>query len=120
MDQRIEHAAAAERLALCAALAVGVGGVMVFGSVVAGVGEWVEGRQLRTVAGWAIPALLLAVTAAAVAIRAVRTGKSGRLDRMPLHSRHVKTVASLDLPARPGHLVVPACAPVRRDRWVEA
>jgi cytochrome bd-type quinol oxidase subunit 2 len=79
MVQRIWHAAEAARLAQWAALAAGVGGVMVFGSVVAGVGEWVEGRQLDTVAGWAIPALLLAVTAAAVAIRAVHTGEGRRV-----------------------------------------
>jgi cytochrome bd-type quinol oxidase subunit 2 len=79
MDQRLEQAAEAARLAQWGALAVAVGGVMVFGSVVAGVGEWVEGRQLRTVAGWAVPALVLAVTAAAVALSAVWTGMGRRV-----------------------------------------
>ncbi len=54
-----------------AALVLSLAGVVTFGSIVAGVGEWVEGRDLSVVLPWALPALLasaLAATAAVVCI----------------------------------------------------
>lgn len=79
MSQHDENVVGPARHAAWASLAVGVAGVMLFGSVVAGVGEWVEGRQLQTVSSWAIPGLLLAAVAGVVAMRALRRGKGHRL-----------------------------------------
>lgn len=78
MNQHVEDVAGPARLATWGSLAVGVTGVILFGSVVAGVGGWMEGRQLQTVGPWAIPGLVLAVVAGTVAIRALRTGKGHR------------------------------------------
>jgi hypothetical protein len=78
-DQRTVDVAGPARLVPWAVLVVSIGGVTLFGSVVAGVGDWMEGRELQTVGAWAIPALLLAATALAVAIHAVRTGRGQRM-----------------------------------------
>lgn len=67
------------RVAAAASLAVGFTGVAVFGSVVAAIGEWVEGRQLETVAGWAIPGLTLAVLGTLASMRALFVGKGRRI-----------------------------------------
>jgi hypothetical protein len=64
---------------LVAGLAVSLLGVGVFGSVVGAVGEWVEGRELATVAPWALPALGLALAASATSARALLTARSRRL-----------------------------------------
>jgi hypothetical protein len=45
----------------------GLVALWVFGSVVVGVGGWVEGRQLGTVAPWALPGLALALLASGIA-----------------------------------------------------
>jgi hypothetical protein len=79
MSQHVENVAGPARHATWASLAVGVAGVTLFGSVVTGVGEWMEGRQLQTVGAWAIPGLLLAAVTGVVAIRALRTGKGHRM-----------------------------------------
>jgi hypothetical protein len=75
MNQHVEGVSGSARIATWGSLAAGVIGVMLFGSVVAGIGDWMEGRQLRTVGPWAIPALLLAAAAGTAAIRVLRTGK---------------------------------------------
>ena len=67
------------RLAAVASLAVSLVGVAVFGSVVAAVGDWVEGRELETVAPWAIPGLALAVVAGVASIRALVAGDGRRI-----------------------------------------
>ena len=79
MDEHVDDFAGPARLAIWGSLAVGMTGVMLFGSVVAGVGGWMEGRQLQTVGPWAIPGLLLAAVAGTVAIRALRTGTGHRI-----------------------------------------
>lgn len=63
------------KLASSGSLVVAAIGVVVFGSIVTGVGDWVEGRQLSTVAPWAIPGLALAVLGCLTAIRALLVGK---------------------------------------------
>lgn len=79
MSQQAENVVGPARVATWASLAVGVAAVMLFGSVVAGVGDWMDGRQLQTVGRWAIPGLLLAAVANVVAIRALRRGKGHRM-----------------------------------------
>jgi len=78
MSHHMQKVGAHGRLAAWASLAAGGAGVLLFGSVVGGVGDWVEGRQLQTVAPWAIPGLILAVVASLVAALALRTGKGHR------------------------------------------
>jgi len=63
------------QLASSGSLVVAAIGLVVFGSIVTGVGDWVEGRQLSTVAPWAIPGLALAILACLTAIRALLVGK---------------------------------------------
>lgn len=63
------------QLASSGSLVVAAIGVVVFGSIVTGVGDWVEGRQLSTVAPWAIPGLALGILACLKAIRAVLVGR---------------------------------------------
>jgi hypothetical protein len=77
-----------------ACLAVDLVGVAVFGSVIAAVGEWVEGRQLETVAGWAIPGLSLAVLATLASIRTLLLGE-GRWSALALSFIVVATLLSL-------------------------
>lgn len=79
MNHHLAGVAGPARLAIWGVLAVGGTGVMLFGSAVAGVGDWMEGRRLQTVGSWAIPGLLLAAVAGTVAIRALRTGKGYRI-----------------------------------------
>jgi crotonobetainyl-CoA:carnitine CoA-transferase CaiB-like acyl-CoA transferase len=79
MDWRVEGVARRARLPIVGSLVAGVTGMLLFGSVVAGVGEWMQGRQLRTVGPWAIPGLLLAVAAGTVALHDLRTGKGQRV-----------------------------------------
>lgn len=79
MNEHVEDFAGPGRLATWGSLAVAVVGVMLFGSVVAGVGDWMDGRRLQTVGPWAIPGLLLAAVAGTVAIRALRTGRGHRI-----------------------------------------
>jgi hypothetical protein len=76
------HAARPTSLACLVAwtsLVAAVIGAILFGSIVAGVGEWVEGRELQTVAGWAIPALVLAVVCCLAAARALIVGRGSQV-----------------------------------------
>ena len=57
--------------AAVASLAVSLVGVTVFGSFVAEVGDWAQGREFETVAAWALPGLGLAVLAGLAAVRAL-------------------------------------------------
>lgn len=57
------------------ALTVAVIGAVLFGSILTGVGDWVEGRQLQTVAPWAIPGLVLTTLACLTAVRALLANK---------------------------------------------
>ena len=66
-------------LAGWASLCVGVAGVLLYGSVVGGAGDWVEGRQLQTVAPWAMPGLMLALVSSLAAARVLLQGKGHRL-----------------------------------------
>ena len=79
MNQRTVDGAGPARLVSWAVLVVSIGGVILFGSVVADVGDWIQGRQLQTVGAWAIPGLLLAAMALVVATHAVRKGKAQRM-----------------------------------------
>lgn len=54
------------------ALVVSLAGVVAFGSIVGGFGEWVEGRDFPVVLPWALPALLTSAAAAVVSLIAVR------------------------------------------------
>jgi hypothetical protein len=74
-----EHVGRPARLAAWASLTVGAAGVLLFGSVVGGVGDWVEGRQLQTVAPWAIPGLMLAAVASLMAVLALLKNKGHQL-----------------------------------------
>ncbi len=65
------------RVAAAASLVVGLVGVIVFGSYLLAIGGDAEGRQLGTVAPWALPGLALAAVTAAVAGRALR-GRAGQ------------------------------------------
>ncbi len=75
MSDHIQKVGRPRRVAAWASLAVGAAGVLLFGSVIGGLGDWVEGRQLQTVAPWAVPGLLLALLASLVAILVLRAGK---------------------------------------------
>lgn len=55
-----------------AALVVSLAGVVTFGSIVGGVGGWVEGRDLPVVLPWALPAFLASALAAAASAATVR------------------------------------------------
>ncbi len=74
--QSEQQARAGARIpAVLVALGVAFVGLVTFGSVVAGIGEWVEGRDLSVVLPWALPALVasaLAVTTSMVALRVPR------------------------------------------------
>ncbi len=67
------------RLAAVTSLVVGLVGLAVFGSYVLAVGGDAEGRQLGTVAPWALPGLALAALTAAVAVRAMRVQAGHRI-----------------------------------------
>ena len=60
-------------------LAVSLVAMAVFGSVVTAVGDWVEGRQLGTVAVWALPGLSLAVLAGLASMGALHLRKGHRI-----------------------------------------
>lgn len=78
MEQHAAGPATPGRLVAWTSLLVGLVAMVIFGSVVAGVGEWVEGRELQTVAPWAIPALVLAAVSSLAASRALMVGKGSR------------------------------------------
>lgn len=59
-------------LAAFGALVVSLAGVVTFGSIVGGFGEWVEGRDLPVVLPWALPALVASAAAAVASLFAVR------------------------------------------------
>ena len=61
---------------LVAALVVSLAGLVAFGSLVAGTGEWVEGRDLPVVLPWALPALVVSAVATAASIAALRTRRA--------------------------------------------
>lgn len=79
MEHHAAEPASPSRLVAWTTLLVGLIGMMLFGSIVAGEGEWVEGRELQTVAPWAIPALVLAVVSSLAASRALIVGKGSRV-----------------------------------------
>lgn len=58
--------------ALLVALFVSLGGLVTFASLVAGAGEWVEGRDVFVVLPWALPALVASAAATAASIAALR------------------------------------------------
>lgn len=64
------------RAAGIGALAVSLTGLAVFGSVVAGVGDWMQGRELSVVLPWALPALVVSAVATAASLTAVRTRRA--------------------------------------------
>lgn len=66
-----------------AALVVSLAGVVTFGSIVVGAGEWVEGRDLSVVLPWALPALLGSALAAAASVVAVRPRRATSLAMLP-------------------------------------
>lgn len=76
--KRVEKDTRGARLATWGSLCLAAAGVLLFGSVVGAVGAWMEGRQLQTVAPWAIPGFILATVASLVAMRALRSGKGYR------------------------------------------
>ena len=61
-----------------AAFAVGLVGALVFAAILTGTGDWVQGRQLSTVAAWAVPGLLVSVGALAAALWTMRSPAADR------------------------------------------
>jgi hypothetical protein len=62
--------------ALLVALVVSLAGLVTFTSLVAGAGEWVEGREVSVVLPWALPALVASAAATAASIAALRTTRA--------------------------------------------
>ena len=79
MEHHAAEPASPGRLVAWTSLLAGLVAVMLFGSIVADAGEWVDGRELQTVAPWAIPALVLAVVSSLAAARALIVGKGSRV-----------------------------------------
>ena len=76
------------------AFAAGLVGALVFAAILTGTGEWMDGRRLSTVAGWAIPGLFVSVAALAAALRAMR---SPAADRRPVLVLGLLAAAALAL-----------------------
>ena len=55
MESQREVAGRGRYGAVLVALAVSLTGIVMFGSLVAGLGDWVEGRDLPVVLPWALP-----------------------------------------------------------------
>ena len=76
------------------AFAAGLVGGVVFAAILTGTGEWMDGRRLSTVAGWAVPGLLVSVAAVAAAVRAMRCPAA---DRRPVLVLGLLVAAALAL-----------------------
>ncbi len=76
MDRQRQAAGRGQSGALLVALVVSLAGLVTFASLVAGVGEWVEGRDLSVVLPWALPALVVSAAATAASIAALRVPRA--------------------------------------------